>query len=177
MSQRLKLGDHLVSPRSLYTHHGLYIGKGKVIHYAGLANGLQGGPVKISTLEEFLAGSGYELREYKERKYARREAVARARRRLGESLYNPAFNNCEHFVEWCITGRYRSKQADIVMGVSGGLGGLLLSRGGAAAYAIARVLRAETKTTWNQVKAAVTTKGTRKSPRTTSTRNRNPGSF
>ncbi|MGZ8388721.1 MAG: lecithin retinol acyltransferase family protein [Rhodoplanes sp.] len=32
-----------------------------------------------------------------------------------KDLYNPAFNNCEHFVEWCITGKYKSQQVDIVM--------------------------------------------------------------
>lgn len=154
-SQRLKLGDHLVSPRTLYYHHGLYVGGNKVIHYAGLANGIQSGPVKISTLEEFLAGHPCELRKYEERKYSRREAVARARARLGEDLYNPAFNNCEHFVEWCITGKYKSQQVDIVMGVSGGLSGFLLSRGGAALHAASRVLRAEIKTIWVQISSTV----------------------
>ena len=154
-SQRLKLGDHLVSPRTLYYHHGLYVGGNKVIHYAGLANGIQSGPVKLSTLEEFLAGRLYELRKYEERKYSRRQAVARARARLGEDLYNPAFNNCEHFVDWCITGKYRSQQADIVMGVSGGLGGFLLSRGGAALHAASRVLRAEIKTIWGRISSTV----------------------
>jgi hypothetical protein len=166
MSQRLKLGDHLVSRRVLFSHHGLYVGRNKVIHYAGLADGLQSGPVKISTLEEFLAGHPYEVRDYKKRRYSRRQAVARARARIAENLYNAAFNNCEHFVEWCIAGKHRSRQADIVMGVTGGLGGFLLSRGGAVAHAASRLLRAEAKTIWGQIKKSVLTHRSRKAPST-----------
>ena len=29
-------GSHLISPRRGYTHHGIYVGDGKVVHYAGL---------------------------------------------------------------------------------------------------------------------------------------------
>ena len=52
---RLRIGDHLVSARRFITHHGIYVGDGQVIHYAGLTSGLQGGPVKVSPLEDFLA--------------------------------------------------------------------------------------------------------------------------
>ena len=38
---QLRLGDHLLSPRRFITHHGIYAGNGQVIHYAGLASGLQ----------------------------------------------------------------------------------------------------------------------------------------
>ncbi|EFL5564207.1 hydrolase, partial [Escherichia coli] len=30
------LGAHLSSDRPGYTHHGIYVGNGKVIHYSGL---------------------------------------------------------------------------------------------------------------------------------------------
>ena len=39
MSNQLPLGAHLVSPRWGYTHHGIYTGGGRVIHYAGLSEG------------------------------------------------------------------------------------------------------------------------------------------
>ena len=32
--------------------------------------------------------------------------------RLGEQNYNLLFNNCEHFANWCKTGRHRSNQMD-----------------------------------------------------------------
>jgi Lecithin retinol acyltransferase len=44
--RRLRIGDHLVSPRRFTSHHGICVGNGQVIHYAGLASGLQAGPVK-----------------------------------------------------------------------------------------------------------------------------------
>ena len=53
---RLRIGDHLVSARRFTSHHGIYVGNGRVIHYGGLASGLQSGPVKASPLEDFLAG-------------------------------------------------------------------------------------------------------------------------
>jgi Lecithin retinol acyltransferase len=37
------LACHLVTPRTLYNHHGIYVGNGRVIHYAGLAHGLRRG--------------------------------------------------------------------------------------------------------------------------------------
>lgn len=138
MVTKPKLGDHLVSPRGLYKHHGLYAGRGKVIHYAGLANGLQTGPVEISSLDDFLSGSTYKIREHRNRVFPRRECVARARARLGEDLYNVTFNNCEHFVEWCITGKSKSKQIDLLLGAMGGVPGFLVSRGGAKLYAASK---------------------------------------
>ncbi|MEO1391251.1 MAG: lecithin retinol acyltransferase family protein, partial [Cyanobacteria bacterium J06634_6] len=36
--------------------------------------------------------------------------VKRAKTRLGEKDYNLFFNNCEHFANWCKTGRNESRQ-------------------------------------------------------------------
>ena len=55
------------------------------------ASGLQAGPVKVSSLEDFLADHPYTIREYKTRTYSREECVERARARIGEDLYHPAF--------------------------------------------------------------------------------------
>src|ERR1700746_783770 len=30
------LGSHIVTPRFGYLHHGIYVGGGKIVHYAGL---------------------------------------------------------------------------------------------------------------------------------------------
>lgn len=119
-----------MSPRRLITHHGLYVGGGQVIHYAGLADGLQAGPVILSPLEAFLGGRPCFVNPYRTRRFSRARSVERARARLGEDLYNLAFNNCEHFVTWCITGRHRSRQADLVFGVVSGVLGLAISRYG-----------------------------------------------
>ena len=44
------------------------------------------------------------------RPFSNAEIVARARSRLGENMYDVLRNNCEHFCEWCVTGRKRSQQ-------------------------------------------------------------------
>ena len=88
---RLRIGDHLVSTRRFISHHGIYVGNGQVIHYAGLASGLQAGPVKVSPLEDFLADHPYKVKEYKTRTYSREESVERARARIGGGSLSPGF--------------------------------------------------------------------------------------
>ncbi|MNP27424.1 hypothetical protein D3C76_1203340 [compost metagenome] len=39
-------GTHLVSDRAGFLHHGIYAGNGLVIHYAGLCETFQYGPVE-----------------------------------------------------------------------------------------------------------------------------------
>jgi thiol-disulfide isomerase/thioredoxin len=97
------LGAHLVTPRTLYSHHGIYVGGGRVIHYSGLAYGLRRGPVEDVSLEHFARGRGIRVRREPAR-FDRREAVARARSRLGESRYRLLTNNCKHFCAWVLRG-------------------------------------------------------------------------
>lgn len=52
--ENLAAGDHLVSSRIFYAHHGIYLGEGKVIHYAGWANGLRAGKIEITSLADFM---------------------------------------------------------------------------------------------------------------------------
>ena len=149
---RLRVGDHLVSARRFISHHGVYVGNGQVIHYGGLASGLQAGPVKVSSLVEFLADHPCEVREYKTRTYSREESVERARARIGEDLYHPAFNNCEHFVTWCITGKTRSTQVDLLFGLTGGPWGLLLSRSGPVLHGLYRWIRTKFQRPQNRLR-------------------------
>jgi len=97
------LGAHLVTPRTLYSHHGIYVGSGRVIHYSGLAYGLRRGPVEDVSLEHFARGRGIRIRREAAR-FDSREAVARARSRLGESRYRLLTNNCKHFCAWVLRG-------------------------------------------------------------------------
>lgn len=104
------VGDHLVSSRGAYAHHGLYVGDGQVIHYAGFSNGWQRGKVEQVALAGFEAGQGWRIRKHKRRPFTREASVARARGRVGEDHYCVLANNCEHFVQWCITGDHASFQ-------------------------------------------------------------------
>lgn len=106
------LAAHLVTPRGLYTHHGVYVGHGRVIHYAGLGRGLRRGPVEDVSLERFARGRGIRVRSGTVRRFDREQVVERARTRLGERRYRVFTNNCEHFCEWCLGGHSRSAQVD-----------------------------------------------------------------
>jgi Lecithin retinol acyltransferase len=105
------LAAHLVTPRSLYSHHGIYIGGGQVIHYAGLAYGLRRGQVENVSLERFARGRDVRIRPDAP-KFDSRQVVARARSRLGERRYRLLTNNCEHFCGWVLRGQSCSTQVE-----------------------------------------------------------------
>jgi len=106
--------------RGLYTHHGVGIGDGLVIHYSGLADGLDSGPICKIDLDTFSGGSAIHTKAHPNRKYTVEKAVERAISRLGENAYCIWGNNCEHFVEWCIEGTHSSNQIDSVVVVATG---------------------------------------------------------
>ncbi len=105
------LASHLVTPRALYSHHGIYVGNGRVIHYGGLAHGLRRGPVEEVSLAHFAHGRSIRVQPDPPR-FDRREVVARARLRLGERSYRLLTNNCEHFCAWALQGESRSRQVE-----------------------------------------------------------------
>ena len=111
----IEIGDHLVSPRCGYTHHGLYIGNGNVIHYGGYAKIKSDGVIVITSLNEFSQNNTVQIRQHNSRLFSREESVERAYTRLGEDWYNILLNNCEHFVNWCINGLPISRQVNNVI--------------------------------------------------------------
>ncbi|HEV3104092.1 MAG TPA: lecithin retinol acyltransferase family protein [Trinickia sp.] len=104
------LGAHLVTRRAGYSHHGIYVGDGKVVHYSGFCTTLHRGPVEEVSLERFATGHMVAVIDEPHARYAGRQAVQRARSRLGENRYRLLTNNCEHFCTWCIDGVGRSEQ-------------------------------------------------------------------
>jgi hypothetical protein len=132
MSNSIKIGSHLVTPRMGYFHHGIYVGDEKVVHYSGLADGMNRGPVEEVTLAAFSTGKGYTVKEYETPKFSGLEIAARARSRIGEDLYCVFSNNCEHFCEWCINNDHDSKQVTngtAVVGSTGATAAGLAARG------------------------------------------------
>ena len=115
MDQDLPLGAHLVTPRLGYEHHGIHVGGGQVEHYSGFCRGARRGPVEEVTLAEFRRGRGFRIQVHRGGFFAPREIVERARARVGESRYSLVANNCEHFCEWCVNDRRRSRQVDRVL--------------------------------------------------------------
>ncbi|WP_369325470.1 lecithin retinol acyltransferase family protein [Aeromonas caviae] len=78
-------GDHLVSPRAGYQHHGLYLGDYQVIHYQGVSAGIHSGQIAITTLAEFGQGRGYRIQHHRSRVFNREESIDRAYSRLAYS--------------------------------------------------------------------------------------------
>lgn len=105
----LPIGAHLVSPRSFYMHHGIYLGRGEVVHYSGFSSSLKAGPVEITDLIGFASRKPVWLMQ-EQGKFSNDEIVKRARSRVGECQYRLLSNNCEHFCSWCINGKGYSAQ-------------------------------------------------------------------
>jgi lecithin:retinol acyltransferase len=106
------IGAHMVTRRWGYTHHGIYVGRGRVVQYGGLSLGLRRGPVEEVTLSQFSLRRAISIRSLESTSLNREEVVRRARSRLGENRYHVLRNNCEHFCEWCVSGEHRSYQVD-----------------------------------------------------------------
>lgn len=134
----LRVGDIVGVSRGAYEHYGIYVGGGKIIHYAGKENDFTGAisihevsinefiknskgyfvisfsgryPVKMQSRTMFIANSAvgcYNCDRYNI--CSPEETVERAYSRLGEAKYNLISNNCEHFAMWCKTGISESIQ-------------------------------------------------------------------
>ena len=108
----MNIGDHLVSSRTGYDHHGIYVGNQEVIHYSGFSGGMSSGVISKISVKEFTKGNDVSIKNHIIRMYTSEESVNRAYSRLGEDWYDPLFNNCEHFVTWCIVGIHSSSQVN-----------------------------------------------------------------
>jgi len=106
------LGAHIETPRRWYTHHGIYVGAGQVVHYQGLSSSLRRGPVAKVSLAEFSHGHPVRVHGETDAAYSGIEVAARACSRLGEDAYDVLRNNCEHFCSWCLIGAARSPQVE-----------------------------------------------------------------
>lgn len=111
LAQEPARGAHLTTTRRGYSHHGVYVGSGRVVHYAGLSGGLwQCGPVEEVSLPRFGRGNAIRIVEHVATAFSPEEIVRRARSRLGENAYRLLTNNCEHFCNWCVSGVSHSAQ-------------------------------------------------------------------
>jgi hypothetical protein len=104
-------GTQLIVRRRAYFHHGIYVGNGRVIHYAGWFHSARG-LIEEVTLEQFTEGRPYSIGRTPADRDGGKEIVRRARSRLGERSYHLLTNNCEHFCNWCQVGQCRSEQVE-----------------------------------------------------------------
>ena len=106
------LGAHLATSRRGYTHHGIYVGHGRVVHYSGISGIWRCGPVEEVSLRRFAVGRSVTIVDHGRSPYSPQETVSRARSRIGENDYRLLTNNCEHFCNWCRSGVSRSAQVE-----------------------------------------------------------------
>ena len=109
-SKTFQLGSHLIVNHFGYSHHGIYAGKGRVIHYSGFAHLLKKHPIEITSIDQFAHGKKIFVREYDNPKFVGRYVVKRMRSRMHENNYHLIINNCEHLCSWAITGVESSPQ-------------------------------------------------------------------
>ena len=90
-----------------YEHHGINCGDGTIIHYSKI------GDAKISrtSKEKFARGKAVYVKP-QATAFIADIVVSRAESRLGEQQYDLFFNNCEHFANWCKTGRNECLQLE-----------------------------------------------------------------
>ena len=104
-------GDHLSVRRGWYTHHAIDLGDGYVVQYGrGVSDGVRA-TVQVSSYETFSKGRPIEV-VASPALYEAQEIALRALRCLGERDYHILWNNCEHFVTWCRSGKRESRQVD-----------------------------------------------------------------
>lgn len=111
----LPVGAHVTTSRRGYHHHGIYVGGGNVVHYAGWTRGWHRGPVEEIPLDQFTCGGSVWVRRRTSYHFDSYEVVRRARSRVGENHYRVFSNNCEHFCEWCLHGQPRSYQVEALL--------------------------------------------------------------
>jgi hypothetical protein len=110
--ESLQPGAHVVTPRRGYSHHGIYVGRGKVIQYGGFVCGLHRGAVEEVSVKQFARGRPMWIMNERAPWFHPDEVVHRAHSRLGEDRYSLLTNNCEHFCEWCLRAQHRSYQVE-----------------------------------------------------------------
>ncbi|WP_049560183.1 lecithin retinol acyltransferase family protein [Limnoraphis robusta] len=109
-------GDHIYRLHEGYSHHGIYCGditynnrhyKDVVIHYDNKRK------IKGLSFEKFARNQDVYYLLYKDEVCLKSETVVhRAINKLGETDYDLFWNNCEHFVHWCKTGKKISSQVN-----------------------------------------------------------------
>ena len=132
----LQAGDHIrvKRKRRFYTHHGIYMGDGEVVHVSGSIREKTDPVVMKTHLQRFLKGGTLKRREYKERLPAA-ETIRIAERHISDKSYSMIWNNCEHFATYCAIGKKKSRQ------VKGTLSGLGTVATGVVVYVLTRIVK------------------------------------
>ena len=115
-------GDRLAVERRFagstvtYTHHGIDLGDGTVVHARpdDPERIFDGGSVARTSRGEFAAGALIRVITDPPPLHPPDEIAARALSLVGRDGYCPVVENCEHFATWCATGERGSRQVDLL---------------------------------------------------------------
>ena len=104
-------GDQIYAIREIvgipYEHHGIDGGDDTVIHYSKVGEAT----IARTSREAFARGSRVYVKN-QPTAFIPEVVIQRAESRIGERQYDLFFNNCEHFANWCKTGRSTCEQID-----------------------------------------------------------------
>ena len=105
-------GDHIKVRRLgfLYSHHGIDMGDGTVIHFSGEPLRPAHARIIRSDYDTFSEGAPCHVVRYRKPLRTPCEVVAAAEAMLSAGSYCVLRNNCEHFATYCKTGVTRSYQ-------------------------------------------------------------------
>ncbi|ENX43337.1 lecithin retinol acyltransferase family protein [Acinetobacter sp. NIPH 2100] len=109
---RFPIGAHLIVKHFGYSHHGIYAGRGRVIHYSGFAHIFKKHPIEMTSIQCFARSKQIYVRHYPSPRYTAKAVVRRMRSRMHENHYHLIINNCEHLCTWAITGVESSTQVE-----------------------------------------------------------------
>ena len=117
----------------VYQHYGVFIGndgklRNQVIHFSGKEKNIDFSDADIiqTSLEDFLKGGKLHIQKPNINgwePFATDEIIMRAKENVGKKKgeYSLAFNNCEHFANWCRFGKKSSGQVKRAFKVVGGM--------------------------------------------------------
>ncbi len=105
-------GDHIYVCRwkGCYTHHGIDLGDGTVVHFSGEPLRYREACVVRESIEVFCGGDTPKLVNHKRPLNEPEEVATTAMKHLGKTGYQLWTNNCEHFASFCKTGKPESQQ-------------------------------------------------------------------
>ena len=107
-------GEHIKVRRfgGCYSHHGIDMGDGTVIHFCGEPLHMEGARVCRVPMEAFLQGGARLTVPYDDPGVDPERVAAEAEGLVGMEGYDLLRNNCEHFVHFFATGLRRSIQVE-----------------------------------------------------------------
>ena len=113
----IPLGSVIYTKRPLYKHYGVYIGGGRVVHFAakkGYETNAKEAYIQETSIENFLKGDELFVEKEVSGSFSAAQVVARAKGEVGRQKgeYSLVFNNCEHFAHWCKYGKKKSVQVE-----------------------------------------------------------------